>query len=168
MRSRLTSRKRLLLLALLVLLAFALGACKRRQQLTHTVTTTEHTERQQGVSPRDTTLTVPAAQVQGSVPLPLPGQELPTTTVRSERAWSSVAVSNGRIDHAGGCDTLAFIVTLYDKWSREHSSQQHTEVQVERVTVEVTVIPKWVWWALAFGFAGLLRLLWPLLRKFLF
>lgn len=153
---------------LLVLVAFAMGACKRKQQVVRTTDTNTRVERELGVTPRDTTVQVPAAQVSGTTPLPQPGSDLPPVTVRSDRAFSTVSVRSGVINHSGGCDTTSFKARLYERWSREQSSQQRTDTHMEQVTVEVTVIPKWVWWSLAFGLAGLARLLWPLLRKFLF
>lgn len=157
-----TSLNRLLLLAVLVMLAFAFGACKRPQQTVST-TSSQTTDRQAGVTPRDTVITVPGASVSGSLPLPLPGVVVPRETVRSERAWSSVAVDNGRIWHSGGCDTTEFKATLYDRWEREHKASSMQQETTR--TVEVRIIPKWVWWALAFGCAGLLRLLWPIIRR---
>lgn len=168
MRSPLTSNQRLAILVLLVLVAFAMGACKRKQQLVRTTDTSTHLEREVGVTPRDTTVRVPATQVSGTAQLPEPGADLLPVTVRSDRAFSTVSVQSGVISHSGGCDTTSFKARLYERWSREQSTQQRTDTHMEQVTVEVTVIPKWVWWALAFGLAGLARLLWPLLRKFLF
>ncbi len=168
MRSPLTSKKRLAILVLLVLVAFAMGACKRRQQVVRTTDTDTRVDRELGVTPRDTTVQVPAAQVSGTTPLPLSGSDLPPVTVRSDRAFSTVSVQGGLIKHSGGCDTTSIKARLYDRWSREQRSQQRTDTHVEQVTVEVTVIPTWVWWALAFGLAGLARLLWPLLRRFIF
>lgn len=167
MLSRLTHRQRLGILVLLVLVAFALGACKRKQQLVSTATTNSEVQKEQGVTPRDSNVTVPGSRVEGSVPLPLPGQDIPTETVRSDRAWSSVAVRNGRIVHSGGCDSASFVAKLYDRWSREHSSKASTEVVHQVTEKEVPYTPKWVWWSLLLGIAGAVKLLWPIVAKIL-
>jgi len=165
MRSQITFRQRAILLVLIILVLFVLSACKRKQTLAQTTSTEKHTEKESGVTPRDTNVTVPGSQVSGSVPLPPPGTDLPADTVRSDRAWSTVQVSNGRIDHSGGCDTATYAVQLYDRWSRQLKAEVVVKETTDIRTVEVRVMPKWVWWALLFGLAGMLRLLWPLIVK---
>lgn len=156
MRSLITS-------ATLLLMALMAG-CKQVKESVQ-VDTFKHTEVRSGVSPRDTLLTVPASSVEASLPLPAPGTDLPPTTARSERAWSTVSIAQGVLTHAGGCDTLALAATLWDRWER--TRQDSTYVRHSMEVVYVTRTPKWAWYAA--GLAALLTLwrLWPLLLRFI-
>lgn len=155
-------------MALALLLFFAalavvlLTGCKGKRTLVEHRSDTLRTETHSGVQPRDTLLTVPGSRVEATLPLPPPGTDLPPTTVRSERAWSTVAIKDGTLQHAGGCDTLRLTATLWDRWQRESTASKTVQVRTETITVPVT--PKWAWWAL--GIATFLALwrLWPLLR----
>lgn len=151
----------------LVLAAFAMGACKRKQQLVQTTSSESTVSNESGVTPRDTTLQAPGAHVEGTVPLPPPGMDLPPDTVRSGKAWSAVAVSNGRIKHSGGCDTTSLVARLWDTWTRSHSVRTEVRELVRTEQVEVPYTPKWVWWTLLLGIAGTVKLLWPFVAKLL-
>lgn len=150
------------ILALILVALFFMTACKTvlESQRTDTV---EKLETRSGVSVRDTLLTVPGAHVSGSILLPPFGAELPTHTVRSERAWSSVAITAGTLQFSGGCDTVLLAAKLYDRWSQEHK-QRDTETTVERTVIK-TVVPKWAWWSLGISIALLVKLFWPLISK---
>lgn len=149
------------MLALLTLCV--LPACKGGRQLTERTTTTEHMELRTTVVPRDTSLLVPASHVSGSVSLPAPGKDLKPHTVRSSRAWSTVAVVNGVVEHSGGCDSTELAATLFDRWTKEVGTKEtvHTVYEVRTVTRT----PKWAWWALATSIGMVLWRLAPLLLR---
>lgn len=168
MRSRTTSTATTTVTALALLwfaaamLVLLLSGCKAKRTLEEHRSDTLRTEIRSGVQQRDTLLTVPGSRVEASLPLPPPGADLPPTTARGDRAWSTVVIRAGTLTHSGGCDTVELRATLWDRWQRESSA--HTVVQVRTETKEVPVTPKWAWWAL--GIATFLALwrLWPLLR----
>lgn len=168
MQSRTTSKKTLVALALLLyLLALMalLSGCKPRKSLVEHRSDSLAVRTDSGVQLRDTLLRVPPAHVQASLPLPKPGMDLPPTTARSNRAWSTVQITNGILRHSGGCDSLALAATLYDRWQRTQKAS--TKVLTRYETKVVTVTPKWAWWALAIASFLVLLRLWPLLRRFI-
>lgn len=150
------------LAVLLLSLLFALGACRSKRTV-QTTTTVQSTETHSGVSPRDTLIPVPPAHVEATLPLPPCGMDLPPTTARSDRAWSTVAIINGTLSHSGGCDSAALAATLWHTWERSHQDKVVTETLYEQV--EVVRTPRWAWWALATALLLTLWRLWPLLRR---
>lgn len=147
----------------LAILVLMLCGCRAQKQVAETRSTTVTTERASGVSPRDTALTLPGGRVEASLPLPPQGMDLPPTTARSERAWSTVSITHGVLTHAGGCDTVAMALRLWDRWER--TALGRTEVQVRTERTEVPVTPKWAWWALGAALLMTLWRLWPLLLR---
>lgn len=156
-------------MALALLLFFAalavvlLAGCSGRRTLAEHRSDTLRLETRSGVQRRDTLLTVPGSRVVATLPLPSPGTDLPPTTTRSERAWSTVAISHGTLTHSGGCDTLQLTATLWDRWQRENTASKTVQVRTETKTVPVT--PRWAWYALGMAIILAVWRLWPLLRR---
>lgn len=163
MRSRVTFQRALTLVALVIyalalaILLLSMVGCKGRRSSVRTVIRTDSITTETGVTPRDTLLLVPGVEVTASVPLPPRGTDLPPTTARSGRAWATVSVRDNSLTYAGGCDTASIAVTLWDRWTREHTASAESDTTVR--TVERRITPRWAWYALG---ASVLLALWAL------
>lgn len=158
MRSPITYRTRLLLLAILLLALFALSACKTPQSVQHTVV-----QRDSVVVywlPRDTVITVPRDSVVLHVHLPPPGKDLPPVRSTQGGATAELAILDGLATVRCLYDSLALELRLWERFQREASYQrdQRREVVVETRT------PKWAWYALGAALLLALWRLWPLLK----